>query len=244
MVDKAAAIRNSLRALVFHFLRARYMQQILDFVLHIDDKLIEWVQTYGGYTYAILFLIIFAETGLVFIPFLPGDSLLFAAGALAGAGSLNVWILAGLLILAAVLGDTVNYHIGQWFGAKMPFIKKKHLDKTHAYFEKYGGKTIIFARFVPIVRTFAPFVAGMGAMNYSKFILYNIVGGVAWVLICLFAGYWFGSWPWVKENFEVVVVAIVLISVLPMGVEFLREWYLSKRPKQEAGNAPVNESSP
>lgn len=220
------------------------MQQILDFLLHIDDQLLEWVKTYGGYTYAILFLIIFAETGLVFIPFLPGDSLLFAAGAIAGADSgLNVWMLAGLLILAAVLGDTVNYHIGQWFGAKLPFIKKKHLDKTHAYFEKYGGKTIILARFVPIVRTFAPFVAGMGAMNYSKFILYNIVGGVAWVLICLFAGYWFGSWPWVKENFEVVVVAIVLISVLPMGIEFLRERQLAKKAKREkSGEGATTES--
>jgi membrane-associated protein len=208
------------------------MQQFIDFILHIDDQLLKWVEVYGGYTYAILFLIIFAETGLVFIPFLPGDSLLFAAGAIAGAGKLNIWILTGLLILAAVLGDTVNYHIGQWFGAKMPFIKKKHLDKTHAYFEKYGGKTIIFARFVPIVRTFAPFVAGMGAMNYSKFILYNIVGGVAWVMICLFAGYWFGGLDWVKKNFEVVVVAIVLISVLPMGIEFLREWRLGKKSRQ------------
>jgi membrane-associated protein len=152
-------------------------------------------------------------------------------------------VLAGLLILAAVLGDTVNYHIGQWFGAKMPFIKKKHLDKTHAYFEKYGGKTIIFARFVPIVRTFAPFVAGMGAMNYSKFILYNVVGGVAWVMICLFAGYWFGGHPWVKKNFEVVVVAIVLISVLPMAIEFLRERLLARKAKHAAGEAPVNESN-
>lgn len=221
------------------------MQQILDFLLHIDDQLLEWVKTYGGYTYAILFLIIFAETGLVFIPFLPGDSLLFAAGAIAGAGSgLNIWLLAGFLILAAVLGDTVNYHIGQWFGAKLPFIKKKHLDKTHAYFEKYGGKTIILARFVPIVRTFAPFVAGMGAMNYSKFILYNIVGGVAWVTICLFAGYLFGGMPWVKKNFEVVVVAIVLISVLPMAIEFLREWHLARKAKRaEADKAMAADSN-
>lgn len=219
------------------------MQQILDFLLHIDDQLLEWVKTYGGYTYAILFLIIFAETGLVFIPFLPGDSLLFAAGAIAGAGSgLNIWLLAGLLIFAAVLGDTVNYHIGQWFGAKLPFIKKKHLDKTHAYFEKYGGKTIILARFVPIVRTFAPFVAGMGAMNYSKFILYNIVGGVAWVTICLFAGYLFGGMPWVKKNFEVVVVAIVLISVLPMAIEFLREWHLARKAKRAEADKAMADS--
>jgi membrane-associated protein len=216
------------------------MQQVLDFILHIDDQLVQLVKTYGAYSYAILFLIIFAETGLVFVPFLPGDSLLFAAGALAATESgLNIWILAALLTAAAVIGDTVNYHMGQWFGVRLPFIKKKHLEKTHAYFEKYGGKTIIFARFVPIVRTFAPFVAGMGAMNYSRFVLYNIVGGIAWVFICLFAGYFFGGHPWVKKNFEVVVVAIILISVLPMAIEFLRERHLAKKEKlRTAGSTP------
>jgi membrane-associated protein len=242
MVDKPTTIRNSLPPKGFHFALSGYMQQLLDFLLHIDDQLLEWVKVYGGYTYLILFLIIFAETGLVFIPFLPGDSLLFAAGAVSAAGAgLDIWILAGLLTFAAVLGDTVNYHVGQVFGTRLPFIKKKHLEKTHAYFEKYGGKTIIFARFIPIVRTFAPFVAGMGAMNYSKFILYNIVGGVAWVFICLFAGYWFGGHPWVKKNFEIVVVAIVLISVLPMAVEFLRERHLAKKAKRAAQGVATDE---
>lgn len=222
------------------------MQSILDFLLHIDDQLLKLVSTYGSYTYAILFLIIFAETGLVFIPFLPGDSLLFAAGTIASKpdSGLNVWILAGLLTVAAVLGDTVNYHLGQWFGSRLPFIKKKHLDKTHAYFEKYGGKTIILARFVPIVRTFAPFVAGMGAMNYSQFILYNLVGGVAWVFICLFAGYFFGSLAFVQKNFELVVVAIVGISVLPMAVEFLRERHLAKKAKKAAEEPISNTTEP
>lgn len=213
--------------------------------MHIDDAIRELVRDYGSFSYAILFLIIFAETGLVFLPFLPGDSLLFAAGAFAAdpKSGLNVWILAGLLIAAAVIGDTVNYHLGQWFGVKLPFIKKKHLDKTHAYFEKYGGKTIILARFVPIVRTFAPFVAGMGAMNYSRFIIYNIVGGTAWVVICLFAGYLFGGLDYVQKNFELVVVAIVLISVIPFLVEFLRERHLAKREKQKANESGAAEKA-
>jgi membrane-associated protein len=216
------------------------MQQFFHFLLHIDDAIRDLVRDYGPYTYAILFLVVFAETGLVFLPFLPGDSLLFAAGALAAdeKGGLNVWILAGLLTAAAIIGDTVNYHMGQWFGVKLPFIKKKHLDKTHAYFEKYGGKTIIFARFVPIVRTFAPFVAGMGAMNYAKFIVYNVVGGTAWVFICLFAGYWFGGLDYVKKNFELVVVAIIMISVLPMVFEFGREWYLTRKLRKSAESLP------
>lgn len=224
---------------------SRFMQQFFHFLLHIDDTIRELVRDYGSYSYIILFLIIFAETGLVFVPFLPGDSLLFAAGALAGAGDgLDIWLLAGLLTVAAILGDTVNYHVGQRFGVRLPGIKKKHLEKTHAYFEKYGGKTIIFARFVPIVRTFAPFVAGMGAMNYSKFILYNVVGGIAWVFICLFAGYFFGGHPWVKKNFEVVVVVIILISVLPMAIEFLREWRAGKKEKLAAeGAAPQDDAS-
>lgn len=221
------------------------MRQLLDFLLHIDDRLIEWVNTYGVYTYGILFLIIFAETGLVFIPFLPGDSLLFAAGTIAAKkdSGLNIWILAGLLTTAAVLGDTVNYHLGQWFGTRLPFLKKKHLDKTHAFFEKYGGKTIIFARFVPIVRTFAPFVAGMGAMNYSQFILFNFVGGVAWVFICLFAGYWFAGFVVVQKNFELVVVAIVFISVLPMAIEFFRERHLAKKAKRSEEHSTEHNSN-
>ncbi len=221
------------------------MQQFFDFVLHLDlAKIQKLVADLGGYSYAVLFLIIFAETGLVFVPFLPGDSLLFLAGAVAAppVEGLNIWLLAGLLSVAAVLGDTVNYHMGQCFGTKLPFIQKKHLEKTHAFFEKYGGKTIIFARFVPIVRTFAPFVAGMGSMNYSKFILYNLIGGVAWVFICLFAGYLFGRTEIVKKNFELVVVAIVLISVLPMAVEFLRERHLAKKAKRIANGDSTEES--
>jgi membrane-associated protein len=199
--------------------------------LHLDKHLGEVVNSYGVWTYSILFLIIFCETGLVVTPFLPGDSLLFAAGALAAspeAGkTLNPFWLFVLLSAAAIAGDTVNYWIGAYIGPKafsgeIRFLKKEYLDRTHAFYEKYGGKTIIIARFVPIVRTFAPFVAGIGAMNYPKFILYNIVGGVAWVAAFIFGGYWFGNIEFVKKNFSLVVVAIILISVMPMVVEYLR----------------------
>ncbi len=206
------------------------MGQIIDFVLHIDKYLGEFIQQYGTLTYVILFLVIFCETGLVVTPFLPGDSLLFAAGALAAidtTGTLNVFFLFALLAFAAVIGDTVNYMIGAKFGTKLfdyniPLLKKEHLDRTYEFYEKYGGKTIILARFVPIVRTFAPFVAGVGSMNYSRFITFNIIGGVAWVAIFLFLGYVFGNVPFVKQNFEIVTLAIVLISVLPMVFEYIR----------------------
>jgi Uncharacterized membrane-associated protein len=202
----------------------------LDFILHVDDKLLAITQQYGVLTYLILFLIIFCETGLVVTPFLPGDSLLFAAGTISGNpnSGLNPLLMGLLLFVAAVLGDTVNYALGKTFGARIAanpnskILKKEHLDKTHAFFEKHGGKAIILARFAPIVRTFAPFVAGMGAMSYGPFLLYNVVGGALWVGICTGAGYFFGSHPWVQKNFEVVVIAIVVISIIPMLVEIIR----------------------
>jgi membrane-associated protein len=200
---------------------------LIDFILHLDVHLGQIITTYGPLTYGILFVIIFIETGLVIIPFLPGDSLLFAAGAFAALGSLNIFILIPLLMFAAILGDTVNYWIGHFFGEKLIAnpkipIKKEHIEKTQAFFDKYGGKTIILARFVPIVRTFAPFVAGIGKMHYGNFISYNIIGGMAWVLIATLAGYFFGNIPFVKENFSLVILVIVIISVLPMGIELIR----------------------
>jgi membrane-associated protein len=199
------------------------MRQWLEWLLKIDDKLIDFAGEHGPWVYGLLFAIVFCETGLVFMPLLPGDSLLFAAGAIATKPELqlNVFWMWGLLTLAAILGDTVNYHVGYFFGAKMPFLNQKHLARTHEFFERYGGKTIVMARFVPIVRTFAPFVAGIGKMNYFWFLAYNAVGGVAWVTICLFAGYFFGNFEIVKKNFELVVIAIVLISVLPMAFEII-----------------------
>lgn len=184
---------------------------------------------YGFATYAILFVIIFIETGLVFTPFLPGDSLLFAAGAFAALGSLNIFVVIGLLIVAAVLGDTCNYWIGHFFGQKLVEnpkvpIKKEHIEETQKFFEKHGGKTIILARFVPIVRTFAPFVAGIGKMHYGNFISYNVIGGITWVIIASVAGYFFGNIPVVKENFSIVIIAIVLISIIPMLVPVAKKW--------------------
>ncbi|HLE13393.1 MAG TPA: DedA family protein [Anaerolineales bacterium] len=214
---------------------------LIDFVLHLDEHLNTVIQNFGVWTYLLLFLIIFLETGLVITPFLPGDSLLFAAGAFAALGSLNVIVLFVLLSFAAILGDTVNYWIGHYIGPRafsgnIRFLKKEYMDRTHAFYEKYGGKTIILARFIPIIRTFAPFVAGIGAMTYSKFILYNVVGGVAWVAIFLFGGYFFGNLPVVKDNFTLVILAIILISVLPGVVEFLRERARSKaKPEADLG---------
>jgi len=204
-----------------------WLHWLSDVFLHLDRHLDKIVTGYGTWTYCILFVIIFCETGLVVTPFLPGDSLLFAAGSIAAIGSLNpVWLFL-LLSVAAIGGDTVNYWIGAWIGPKafsgeIRFLKKEHLDRTHAFYEKYGGKTIIIARFVPIVRTFAPFVAGIGAMNYAKFIVYNVVGGIAWVALFVFGGYWFGTRSFVKNNFSLVVLAIIAISVMPMVIEFLR----------------------
>ena len=194
---------------------------LIDFILHIDVHLGQLISTYGFATYAILFIIIFIETGLVFTPFLPGDSLLFAAGAFAALGSLNILVVLGLLIAAAILGDTVNYSIGHFFGQKLVDspkvpIKKEHIEETNRFFEKHGGKTIILARFVPIVRTFAPFVAGIGKMTYGKFLSYNVVGGTLWVLVATLAGYFFGNLPFVKENFSLIIFAVVLISVVPI----------------------------
>jgi membrane-associated protein len=205
------------------------IRTIIEFFLHLDEHLGEVIRSYGAWTYIILFVIIFCETGLVVTPFLPGDSLLFAAGALAAqyADVLNVGALWGLLLVAAIVGDTVNYALGAYFGAKAferypRIFRKEYLDKTHEFYEKYGGKTIILARFVPIVRTFAPFVAGVGKMTYRTFIAYNVVGGLAWVTLFIFAGFLFGNVPIVKENFEIVTIAIVLLSVLPMAYEFFQ----------------------
>jgi membrane-associated protein len=207
----------------------------VDFFLHLDQHLAEVIQRYGTTTYLLLFLIVFLETGLVVTPILPGDSLLFAAGAFAALGYLSLWPLYLLLCLAAILGDTVNYAIGARLGPKVfsysksRFFNPEHLKKTHAFYEKYGGKTIIIARFVPIVRTFAPFVAGIGQMSYRQFIGYNVVGGVLWVSICLFSGYFFGNLPFVKNNFSIVVIVIVLISLLPAVIEYVRHRAEAKR---------------
>ncbi len=204
------------------------IKSIIDFVLHIDSHLADIISQYGPWVYAILFLIVFCETGLVITPFLPGDSLLFAAGALAAStGKLSVFILWGLLTLAAILGDGVNYFIGKRVGKGIfkpgnRILRPEYLHKTEQFYEKHGNKTIILARFVPIVRTFAPFVAGVGNMNYSRFATYNIVGGLLWVTLFLFAGYLFGNIPFVKENFEIVTIGIVLVSVLPMVIEVLK----------------------
>jgi membrane-associated protein len=200
----------------------------VDVFLHLDRHLAEVIANYGGYTYGLLFVIVFLETGLVITPLLPGDSLLFAAGTFAALGSLNVWAVVGLLCVAAILGDTVNYAIGKFLGPKVFHLQKSrlfnpdHLRRTHAFYEKYGGKTIIIARFVPVVRTFAPFVAGIGAMTYTRFIAYNVIGGVAWVLVCVFAGYFFGNLPLVRNNFSLAILAIVVISVLPAVFEYLK----------------------
>jgi membrane-associated protein len=215
------------------------LKQLADFILHIDRHLAEIIAEYGTWTYAVLFLIVFAETGLVVTPFLPGDSLLFAAGAFCAKveTGLNVHLMAGLLFVAAVLGDTVNY----WVGAKIGpavftredslLLRRKHLDRAHAFFQKYGGRAIILARFVPIVRTFVPFVAGVGTMTYSRFIAYNIVGGFLWVYFFCYAGFLFGNQPLVQKNFKLVIVAIILLSVVPIVVELWRAWRQAAREK-------------
>jgi membrane-associated protein len=204
------------------------LSSLVDFILHLDTHLNEIIQTYGVWTYAILFLIIFLETGLVVTPFLPGDSLLFAAGSFAALGVLNPIVLFVLLSFAAILGDTVNYWIGHFIGPRafsgnIRFLKKEYLLRTHEFYERHGGKTIILARFIPIIRTFAPFVAGIGAMTYPRFFAYNVVGGVLWVGLFVFGGYYFGNLPFVKENFTLVIVAIIFISVVPGLIEFFRE---------------------
>jgi membrane-associated protein len=205
-----------------------FVKSIVDFVLHLDTHLSVLIQNYGAWTYGILFLVIFCETGLVITPFLPGDSLLFAAGTFAARGDLKVGALFALLAVAAVIGDTVNYWIGKIIGPKVfhkektRFFKKEYLDRTHDFYEKYGPETIIIARFVPIIRTFAPFVAGIGRMSYGKFLSYNVIGGIGWVAIFTFGGYFFGNIPFVKKNFSLVIIAIILISLVPAVVELLK----------------------
>jgi len=197
------------------------MSFLVDFILHFDVHLGEFISSYGMLTYLILFVIVFCETGLVVTPFLPGDSMLFAAGAFAAIGSLNVALLFVILAAAAILGDTANYHIGKSLShllttkTKIKLIKQKNIDRTIAFFDKHGGKTIVIARFIPIIRTFAPFVAGSARMKYSYFIRYNFVGGLCWVAVFTFGGYFFGNLPWVRDNFSIIIIAIILISLVP-----------------------------
>jgi membrane-associated protein len=203
------------------------LHRIVDLFLHLDQHLGQLIAEYGTWTHLILFTVVFCETGLVVTPFLPGDSLLFAAGTFAALGALDLWLVVVLLIVAAIIGDTVNYWIGFYIGPRafrgdMRFLRKEYLDRTHAFYEKHGGKTIILARFIPIIRTFAPFVAGVGAMSYGKFITYNVVGAVVWVGMFVLGGYFFGNIAVVRENFSLVILAIIGISVLPIAIEVLR----------------------
>lgn len=204
------------------------LADLIQILLHLDQHLAWFVQQYGAWVYALLFLIVFCETGLVVTPFLPGDSLLFVAGTLAAVGGMDPVLLMGVLAVAAILGDTVNYWIGHFFGdrvfatERLRFIKREHLERTQRFYARHGGKTIILARFVPIVRTFAPFVAGIGSMAYARFLLYNVVGGLLWVVGLVLAGYFFGNLPAVKNNLTLVILGIVFVSVLPMVFEYLR----------------------
>jgi membrane-associated protein len=214
------------------------IKQLIDFILHIDSHMAEIIRNYGVWTYAILFLIIFCETGFVVTPFLPGDSLLFACGALAAStGALDPTVLIVLLSIAAILGDTVNYWIGSYIGPRAfakedsRFFKRKYLIQTHEFYEKYGGKTIIIARFMPIVRTFAPFVAGIGKMTYPKFLAYNVIGGITWIASFILLGYFFGNIPVVKRNFTLVIIAIIILSILPSIIEVFRH----RRRNKKAG---------
>ncbi|NUQ65884.1 MAG: DedA family protein [Pirellulales bacterium] len=206
-----------------------WLSGLIDLFLHVDKHLDSLIQQYGVWTYLILFVVVFCETGLVVTPFLPGDSLLFAAGALAGrpGSALEPTVLFLLLSAAAILGDTVNYWLGNRIGppafsGNIRFLKKKHLDRTHEFYERHGGKTIILARFVPIVRTFAPFVAGVGAMSYRRFLAYNVIGGIAWVAIFVYGGYFFGTREVVQKNFTLVILAIIFLSVLPIAFEMIK----------------------
>ncbi len=208
---------------------------IIDFILHIDQHLTELAAQYGVWIYGILFLIIFCETGLVVMPLLPGDSLLFAAGSIAAIGKMNIHLMVVLLIIAAILGDAVNFMVGKFFGEKLfanpnsKIFKQSHLQKTQQFYAKHGGKTIILARFIPIVRTFAPFVAGMGHMTYHHFLAYNVIGGVLWVTIFSYLGYFFGNLPIVKDNLSLVLVAIIVLSILPGIVEIIRHKRAAKK---------------
>ena len=218
------------------------IQHFIEVVLHLDKYLGQMIQDYGIWTYLFLFIIIFMETGFVVTPFLPGDSLIFAAGTLAGLGYMNIWVLYLVLCSAAILGDTVNYWVGHYIGPRafsgnIRFLKKEYIDRTHEFYEKHGGKTIIIARFIPIIRTFAPFVAGVGAMTYPKFIIYNVVGGMAWVGLFLFGGYFFGNLPFVQQNFSFVLLAIIFISVLPAIIEIIS----SRRQARKQAQPPVGD---
>lgn len=203
------------------------LTNFIQILLHLDDNLKLVIQDYGAWTYLILFLIIFCETGLVVTPFLPGDSLLFVVGAFAAVGTLDVWWLLGLLSIAAVAGDSVNYWIGKYLGTRFSnksvfFVKREYMERTHKFYEKYGGKTIIIARFVPIIRTYAPFLAGVGRMSYWSFASYNIIGGIAWISTFILGGYFLGNIPFVKENFTVFIFAIIIISLIPPVIEYLK----------------------
>jgi len=211
-----------------------FLKDTLDWFLHLDKHLGALIREYGTWTYLILFLIIFAETGVVVLPLLPGDSLLFAAGMMASLGDLNVWLLILILIFGAFLGDTVNYHVGKYLGpkvfsGKVRFLKKEYLDQAQAFYEKYGGKAIIIARFVPIVRTFAPFVAGIGQMGYLRFLAYNLVGGVVWVVGLTLAGYYLAEHELVREHFEKIVIGIIFISILPAIIEVAKAKFGKKK---------------
>jgi len=204
------------------------LAQFVDILLHLDRYLGVFLHDYGTWIYLLLFLVVFAETGLVVTPFLPGDSLLFVTGALAATGGLDVGTLCALLIVAAILGDTVNYWVGDWFGLRLfndpnaRFLRREYLDRTHRFYERHGGKTIVIARFVPIIRTFAPFVAGVGEMRYRKFLMYNVLGALLWVLSFVFAGYYFGNLPFVKKNLTLVILVIIILSIMPGVIEYLR----------------------
>jgi membrane-associated protein len=210
--------------------------------MHLDEHLTQLANNFGVWTYLILFLVVFCETGLVVTPFLPGDSMIFVIGALSATGRLNLTVITVILMLAAILGDTCNYHLGKFFGPRVfsrenvRFLNREYLIKTHKFYEKHGGKTVIIARFNPIIRTFAPFVAGMGSMSYLKFIGYNIIGGMGWVALFLFGGYFFGNFPAVKENFTLVILAIIAISILPGAIAYLKN-------RRAASSEPSEESN-
>ena len=218
-----------------------WITHVIDLFLHLDRHLGSLIADYGVWTYLVLFLIVFCETGLVVTPFLPGDSLLFAAGAFGAVGSLDPWRLFLLLGLAAILGDTVNYWIGKAIGPRAfsgeyRFLKKRHLDRTREFYERHGGKTIVLARFIPIIRTFAPFVAGVAVMTYGRFLAYNIAGGIAWVGVFVFGGYLFGNLPVVRANFSYVIVVIIVLSVLPLVYEIFKERARSRNTARHAGD--------
>jgi membrane-associated protein len=205
----------------------QFIKLVIDFILHMDTYLGQIIQSVGIWTYLMLYVVIFIETGLVVTPFLPGDSLLFASGAFAALGVLNIWVLFVTLAVAAILGDTVNYWLGHYIGPKVfsmnsRWLKREYLERTQSFYDKYGGKTIFLARFIPIIRTFAPFVAGVGNMRYGYFLTYNVIGGIVWTALFLFGGYFFGNMPFVRDHFSLVVLAIIIISVLPAVVEVIR----------------------